>query len=204
MFKRLRLLVLLSALSVTLGFMSNTYSRYIADANGNIKIGFAKWQIKVNNNDITDSSVSSINIVPIIKENNNVAENTVAPTSSGYFDIVIDPSNVDVSFNYSISIKLLNENMPDLIISEYAILDEFDDENSEITYMPLVDGIINDSFTYTENSSYSPFTIRVWFEWYEGNNENMNDEADTEIGKDAAINGSELQIQASIQFEQSI
>ena len=71
-------------------------------------------------------------------------------------------------------------------------------------YMPLVDGIINDSFTYTENSSYSPFTIRVWFEWYEGNNENMNDEADTEIGKDAAINGSELQIQASIQFEQSI
>ena len=170
MFKRLRLLVLLSALSVTLGFMSNTYSRYIADANGNIKIGFAKWQIKVNNNDITDSSVSSINIVPIIKENNNVAENTVAPTSSGYFDIVIDPSNVDVSFNYSISIKLLNENMPDLIISEYAILDEFDDENSEITYMPLVDGIINDSFTYTENSSYSPFTIRVWFEWYEGKN----------------------------------
>ena len=125
MFKRLRLLVLLSALSVTLGFMSNTYSRYIADANGNIKIGFAKWQIKVNNNDITDSSVSSINIVPIIKENNNVAENTVAPTSSGYFDIVIDPSNVDVSFNYSISIKLLNENMPDLIISEYAILYAF-------------------------------------------------------------------------------
>lgn len=201
MFKRLRLLVLLSALSVTLGFMSNTYSRYIADANGNIKIGFAKWQIKVNNNDITDSSVSSINIIPIINENDNVAENTVAPTSSGYFDIVIDPSNVDVSFNYSISIKLLNENMPDLIISEYAIIDETNNSNDK---MPLVDGIINDSFTYTENSSYSPFTIRVWFEWYEGNNENMNDEADTEIGKDAAINGSELQIQASIQFEQNI
>ena len=38
MFKRLRLIVLLAALSVTLGFMSSTYSRYVADANGNIKI----------------------------------------------------------------------------------------------------------------------------------------------------------------------
>lgn len=204
MFKRLRLLVLLSALSVTLGFMSSTYSRYIADANGNIKIGFAKWQIKVNNNDITDSSVSSINIVPVIKENDNIAENTVAPTSSGYFDIVIDPTNVDVSFNYSISIKLLNENMPDLVITEYAIIDETLDENSQITYTPLVDEIISGSFTYSKDTIYSPFTVRVGFKWYEGDNENMNDEADTAIGKDAAINNSELQIQATIHFEQNI
>lgn len=204
MFKRLRLLVLLSALSVTLGFMSSTYSRYIADANGNIKIGFAKWQIKINNNDITDSNISSVNIIPVIKENINVAENTVAPSSSGYFDIVIDPTNVDVSFNYSISIELLNENMPDLIISEYAVLDEKYKEGDEITYTPLTDGIIKDSFTHSEEKNYSPFTIRVCFEWYEGKNELMNDNTDTEIGKDAAINNSELQIKASIYFEQQL
>ena len=204
MFKRLRLIVLLAALSVTLGFMSSTYSRYVADANGNIKIGFAKWQIKVNNNDITDSNISSINIVPVINENENVTENTIAPSSSGYFDIVIDPTNVDVSFDYSISIEVLNENMPDLVITEYAILDETYDDSVQITYNPLTDGIIKDSFTYSETKSYSPFTVRVCFKWYEGVDEEMNDEADTLIGTDAAINNSELQIKASIHFEQKI
>lgn len=204
MFKRLRLLVLLAALSVTLGFMSSTYSRYVADANGNIKIGFAKWQIKVNNNDITDSSISSINIVPVMNENINIAENTVAPSSSGYFDIVIDPSNVDVSFDYSISIELLNENMPDLIISEYAILDETYKDGDKITYTPLTDGIINNTFNYSENTTFEPFTIRVCFEWYEGENENMDDSEDTLIGIDAANNDSELQIKASIHFEQKL
>lgn len=204
MFKRLRLLVLFAALSVTLGFMSSTYSRYIANANGDIKIGFAKWQIKVNNNDITDNSVSSINIIPVIKENINVAENTVAPSSSGYFDIVIDPTNVDVSFNYSISIELLNENMPDLIISEYAILSETYKEGDKITYNPLTDGIISDSFTHSEDESYNPFTIRVCFKWYEGKDELMDDNADTEIGIDAANNNSELQIKATIHFEQQL
>lgn len=204
MFKRLRLLVLLSALSVTLGFMSSTYSRYVANTNGNIKVGFAKWQIKVNNNDITDNSVSSINIVPVIKENDNIAENTVAPSSSGHFDIVIDPTNVDVSFDYSISIELLNENMPDLIISEYAILDETYKEGENITYNPLTDKIISGSLTHSEEKSYNQFTVRVCFKWYEGKDELMDDNADTEIGKDAAINNSELQIKASIQFKQQI
>lgn len=204
MFKKLRLLVLFAALSVTLGFMSSTYSRYVADANGNIKIGFAKWQIKVNNNDITDNSISSINIIPVINENDNVAENTVAPSSSGYFDIVIDPTNVDVSFDYSISIELLNENMPDLVISEYAILDETYDEKDQITYEPLMDGIIKDSFTYSEAGSYKPFTIRVCFKWYEGVDEKMDDEMDTLVGTDAAINNTELQIKASIHFEQKL
>ena len=204
MFKRFRLLVLFAALSVTLGFMSSTYSRYIADANGDIKIGFAKWQIKVNNNDITDNSVSSINIIPVIKENINVAENTVAPSSSGYFDIVIDPTNVDVSFDYSISIELLNENMPDLIISEYAVLDETYKEGDKITYNPLTDGIISDSFTHSEDETYNPFTIRVCFEWYEGNDELMDDNADTQIGIDAANNNSDLQIKATIHFEQQL
>ena len=66
MFKRLRLLVVFASLSVTLGFMSNTYSRYVADATGDIKIGFAKWQIVINENDISDNTVSTINITPTI------------------------------------------------------------------------------------------------------------------------------------------
>ena len=203
MFKKLRLLIVFASLSVTMGFMSNTYSRYVADTNGDIKIGFAKWQIAVNSNDITDNTVSTINITPTINPNVDVAENTIAPSSSGYFDIVIDPTNVDVSFDYSISIDLLNENMPDLMITEYAFLNDTFEDGDDLVKNPLENSTITNTYNVGTNDK-EPFTIRVFFEWFEGENENMNDEADTLIGVDAGINDTDLQIQASIHFEQKI
>lgn len=203
MFKRLKLLIVFASLSVTLGFMSNTYSRYVADTTGDIQIGFAKWQVVVNENDISSSEISSINITPVIEENENIDSNTIAPSSSGYFDIVIDPTNIDVSFNYAISIDLINENMPDLLISKYAYLSSNYEIGDEITYNTLENNIIENTFQYNIDN-YEPFTIRVFFEWFEGEEEQMDDEMDTNIGIDALNNDISLQIQASIKFEQLI
>lgn len=203
MFKRLKLLIVFTSLSVTLGFMSNTYSRYVADTTGDIQIGFAKWQIVVNENDISSNNTSSININPIMDTNENIDANTIAPSSSGYFDIVIDPTNIDVSFKYSVSIDLLNENMPDLVISKYAYLSNNYVDGDEITYNVLENKKIENELKY-EKDNYEPFTIRVFFEWFEGENENMDDEMDTNIGVEAVTNNSNLQIQASIKFEQLI
>ena len=55
-----------------------------------------------------------------------------------------------------------------------------------------------------ENYKFEPFTIRVYFEWYEGLDEQMNDEQDSKVGNDASINDTKLQIQATINFEQKI
>ena len=57
----------------------------------------------------------------------------------------------------------------------------------------------------TENFKFSNTTIRVYFEWYEGENELMNDEADTTAGINAA-NGinSNIVMNANITFEQLI
>lgn len=203
MFKKLKLLIVFASLSVTLGFMSNTYSRYVADTTGDIQIGFAKWQIVVNDNDISSNNTSSINITPVMDINENIDTNTIAPSSSGYFDIIIDPTNIDVSFKYSISIDLSNENMPDLIISKYAYLSNNYVDGDDITYNVLENNIIENEFKYGIDN-YEPFTIRVFFEWFEGENEKMDDEKDTNIGIDAATNNSNLQIQASIKFEQLI
>lgn len=203
MFKRLKLLIVFASLSVTLGFMSNTYSRYVADTTGDIQIGFAKWQVVVNENDISSSEISSINITPVIEENENIDSNTIAPSSSGYFDIVIDPTNIDVSFNYAISIDLINENVPDLLISKYAYLSSNYEIGDKITYNTLENNIIENTFQYNIDN-YEPFTIRVFFEWFEGEEEQMDDEMDTNIGIDALNNDISLQIQASIKFEQLI
>lgn len=204
MIKKLKVLMVLVSLSLTLGLMSHTYSRYVAGATNNIKIQFSKWEIKVNNTDISNGSSSTILLEPIMDENENIAANTIAPSSTGYFDIAIDPTNVEVSFNYTVTIDVINENIPDLIISKYAILDNTYQEGDTIQTTSLTsDGIIG-TFNYNENTPFEPFTIRVFFEWYEGTNETMNNESDTLIGNDAAINNTELQINATISFEQKL
>lgn len=207
MSRKFKVLLVIISLSLTLSLMSNTYSRYVADTTSDIELQFANWQILVNENDITNNSASSINIVPILEENNNIATNSIAPTSKGYFDIEIDPSNVEVSFDYQINFELLNDNMPDLLISKYAILDSNYVEGDSLTTIPITDNQINNLLTYdnsTENFRFEPFKVRIYFEWYEGQNENMNDEADTQIGNEAATNDTKLQIKTTIAFSQII
>lgn len=207
MSRKFKVLLVIISLSLTLSLMSNTYSRYVADTTSDIELQFANWQILVNENDITNNSVSSINIVPILEENNNIATNSIAPTSKGYFDIEIDPSNVEVSFDYQINFELLNDNMPDLLISKYALLDSNYVEGDSLTTIPITDNQINNLLTYdnsTENFRFEPFKVRVYFEWYEGQDENMNDEADAQIGNEAATNDTKLQIKTTISFSQII
>lgn len=211
---RLRILLLFIPLSFLLCFMSNTYSRYVADATGDLKMSFAQWQILVNDVDITNNTSSSIVLTPVIDANEYVKSNKIAPSSTGYFDINIDPSNVDVAFNYNISLKVLNENIPDLMISKYAVLDSnFDEKKDTITYKNIENNIISGSLNISDltvatdgdeikYSNFEPFTIRICFEWYDGVDQKMNDEADTLIGLDAKNN--ELEIEATINFEQKI
>ncbi len=205
--KKIKILLVFISLALTLSLMSNTYSRYVADTTGDISLLFAKWQILVNETDITNNTSSTINLVPVIEENEFINKDTVAPSSKGYFDIDINPTNVGVSFNYSITLQLLNENMPDLMITKYAILDNTYIEGDEIQTTVVTDNKIIGSLDFdnsTEDYAYEAFTIRVYFEWFEGEGEQMDNIDDTNIGHEAAINNTNLQIQATINFEQKL
>ena len=210
MVKRFKVILVLISLSFSLCLMSNTYSRYVASTTGNLEVAFANWQILVNEEDITNNSTSTIEITPIIEENEHVANNKLAPSSTGYFDIAIDPTNVDVSFNYIINLNYENEDMPDLMITEYAIFDADYDENQKLNRIAIENNEIKNTVKYglstaPEEFSFKPFTIRVFFEWYEGENELMNDEADSNLGNKAATDeDTSFKINASISFEQEL
>ena len=193
---RVKILAVFVILSFTLSIMSNTYSRYVTDTTGNVEMIFAKWQILVNNEDITQNNSSSIDITPTILGNENVAENKLAPTSEGYYDIVIDPSNVDVSFNYNITIS--NEGLlQDLIIDKYAIVSE--DDMEEIEYFNIENNVISNTLD-VKTDDYKPFTIRVHFMWYDGEDETMSDEDDVNL-----VNTLEnITIHTNISFEQQL
>jgi hypothetical protein len=195
---KLKILSVFVIFAFALSIVSNTYSRYVAAAEENIDLALANWQILLNDEDITNSSESTGLINPVILENENVANNKLAPSSVGYFDININASSVELSFNYNIKINN-NEILNDLIITKYKIIEEGTDPE-EVEYINVVDNEINGTIDYSEETTIKPFTIRVFFEWFEGTNESSNDESDTEIVK----NNESLSIGASIRFTQKL
>jgi hypothetical protein len=195
---KLKILSVFVIFAFALSIVSNTYSRYVAAAEENIDLALANWQILLNDEDITNSSESAGLINPVILENENVANNKLAPSSVGYFDININASSVELSFNYNIKINN-NEILNDLIITKYKIIEEGTDPE-EVEYINVVDNEINGTIDYSEQNTIKPFTIRVFFEWFEGTNESSNDESDTEIIK----NNESLSIGASIRFTQKL
>ena len=139
----------------------------------------------------------------MIYPNENVAANTIAPSSKGYFDIVINPENVGVSFEYDITLDVLNDNMPDLLITNYSILPKNYIEGQSVDVETITNNVINGTKDYDntkENFKYETFTIRVYFEWFEGTGEEMNDAADTLT----ANSDTSLDIEAKITFKQKL
>lgn len=198
MAKKFKILLVFISLSLSLCIMSNTYSRYVADTTGNVEVLFAKWQIKINNDDITSGEYHNVAIQPTVLENEYVAENKVAPSSKGYFDIEIDPSNVDVSFDYSITLRFDNTDIPDLLITEYTTIDSEDVESEKIQ---LNDNIITGT---DADFNSNKLTIRMYFEWFEGKGEEMDDTADSALGNSAAVDNTTFEINADISFSQKV
>ena len=195
---KLKILIVFVIFAFTLSIVSNTYSRYVAAAEENIDLALANWQILLNDEDITNSSESIGSITPVILENENVANNKLAPSSVGYFDINIDASSVELSFNYNIKINE-NELLNDLLITKYKIIEEGTEEE-ETEFINVVNNEIDGTINYSDTTLIKPFKIRVFFEWFDGDNETSNDESDTEIVK----TNDSLTIDATIKFTQKI
>lgn len=207
MLKKFKIIIVLASLSITLCLMSNTYSRYVASSNNNVEAAFAKWQILVNTNDITNGSNSEMTFEPTIEASEHVAANKIAPTSTGYFDIDIDPSNVEVSFNYTINLSIQNENIPDLTITKYAIIPTEYVEGDALEFLSLTNNKITNTLNYDNSINsfkFNRFTVRVYFEWLDNEAQTMDDEADTAIGNSAATENTKFIISANIDFEQVI
>ncbi len=200
--KKMRLLLLFVSISLTLSMVSNTYSKYVTGSGGNLEMSLSKWQILVNQNDIVTNSSSNIEFNPVITENENITSNTLAPTSTGYFDIEIDPSNVDLSFRYAIKLNSIDSQIPDLIINKYELLDHDNPISNPLNIVEINSATIENTLIYNDTDPtfrHEPFIIRIYFEWFEGTGETSDDEADTIVGTTPDMS---VTINATVGFEQ--
>lgn len=112
----------------------------------------------------------------------------------GYFDLVVDTSEVDLAVKYTVTATLLNTNeIADCKIIGYSFPGQID----TITYL-------NDSNTEVQGSvaaEYDSSTIRIYVSWDDNEEtESLNDTQDTSI----ALNSGKAVIQANVSFEQLI
>lgn len=104
--KKVLAILCIISLCVTIATICNTYSKYADEAVGTLESNVAKWNIKLNNTDVTDGNTYNFVIDNFtINGNQNVASGKIAPGMSGYFEINIDPSDTDVSVKYEITIN---------------------------------------------------------------------------------------------------
>ena len=187
---KIKSILIISAIIIILLFGSylfqTTYSKFRKNLNSDTNISIASWNIKVNEESILGKSTLTSNIIPVFPGNEYVKENVIAPNATGYYDIVIDASSVDVSFNYIITPTVSpNSDITDLIVTSYSI-----DNGDIIDYTDNISGSIN----YGNNQ-----IIRIYIKWDDSINNNMDNKDDTDI----AINSnSKAIISNSIVFSQ--
>ncbi len=158
-------------------FLGNTYAKYITSADSSANISIARWNIQVNNQDITNSNTLTNVITPIFPGNNNIASGVIAPTAEGYFDITIDASNTDVSLSYEIT----TTDNPDSIVTD-LVLSGYSIDNGE--RQEIVEDE-NGNFKITGNILYDSqdkdISLRVYLKWNDDENDGatMNNQDDT-------------------------
>ena len=90
------------SLLISFCFIGESYAKYVTNVNNVASMSVARWKILVNNKDILNKNEASQIITPIFLENEHINSNVIAPTSKGYFELVLDATGADVSFRYQI------------------------------------------------------------------------------------------------------
>lgn len=177
--------------------IGNTVAKYITSASSNADMNIARWQVLVNNTDITSAASLNNVITPVFPGNENIASGVIAPTAEGYFDIIIDATNTDVSLKYEITTSDNEDSIvTDLVMSGYSIdggarQEIIKDENGNFK--------VENNILY--NSQDKDITIRVYIKW----NDDADDGATMTNAEDTATTQEEesvAKINVNLKFTQ--
>lgn len=120
--KKFLLLLIGICICFLLFFIVQIYAKYITSAEGNTSLTIANWNIKVNDISIKTNTDISNSIVPVFPGTEHISSNIIAPTAEGYFDLNLDFTDADVSFEYEITTTPdENSSVKDLVTTGYSI-----------------------------------------------------------------------------------
>ena len=179
--KKVLKILTLVMLIFTIIKIGDTYAKYYASANTeNLYQDIGKWVIHINEMDIYSESGETItfNVNNFSNfTNTNTEEGKISPASTGYSEIVIDPTGTDVAVRYDIEINLV-ETVENLAIE--ARLEMASGEQLTKTGENTYSGIIN----LADVKAWNKATVRCYVTW---NNDETKNIEDTELASVADV-----------------
>lgn len=170
---RIKLAFAFFSLFALISMVQETYTKYNTEAMGNATMSIARWQISVNNQDIVSSSFLTNTITPTILESTHVKSGVIAPKSVGYFDLVLDYTNVDTSFEWTLVTSVpATGGVSDLKVTGYS------EDGGPLT--PVTGQITNITQQVLLNDTQRTKTMRIYITWDDGAGTNMDNAQDTE------------------------
>lgn len=142
---------------VTASLVGGTFARYTSTVSGTATATAAKWDVKFTKNDADKTTMENATIKLTPKVTTGKAANTIVPGDTGEFDIVIDGSNTEVDFNYSIYLTAANE----IGANELTGIKFYSDAemNTEIT----ADTPLKEESTIAFNSEQKKITKKIYW-----------------------------------------
>ena len=185
--KLLRILVLIM-LIITIFQIANMYALYKDQLEGEYTSSLGVWSIKVNESDISSGdenltfNMTEDNLTYVDSE--HVKSQKLAPGTQAYFEIIIDPTNTDVSVLYTLNIKLDAVTTAKLKLVNVENYFQKEGETEQVTNEDVYTE--NEANTHEAviplekiNDKYLNY-IRLYFEW---ENVEENNESDSELGQ---------------------
>lgn len=177
--KYLLLTLTVCAILICLLLIAETYGKYLTSASSTTTASIARWKIIVNEEDITLGATSSSIITPEFPGTSNIANGVLAPNAEGYFDLIIDASNVDVSVSYEISTKVnATSAIKELVVTGYSV------NEGEIVQVTDQNETIKGTIELANKEQNT--SIRVYIKWDDSLGI-MSNEEDTEATKGTSL-----------------
>ncbi len=168
---------------VTIYEITNTYGLFESNINMDVDSKVATWNILINDTNIGKSETFTIDNF-ISEEDSTVASGKIAPGTSGYFNINIDPSTTQVSIRYDLTFDFSK-------LDNLFTITKVEEKNG-YNLIKTGPNTYSNVITLNEIKENKTNNIRVYIKW--DNNEENNDK-DTEIG---LIENNTLNIPVSI------
>lgn len=215
--KKLLTILVLIMLIISFFQITRMYALYKEQIQGEYNTLLGAWEIKVNETDVTTSG----QVVAFTIKNNQlgyvdseyIQAGKIAPNGQAYFDIVIDPSNTDVSIVYTIDIdtKAISSTNTGL-----ELVDAIEFISGENYFGQGVDGQTNKTTNNTFAQNGNTYTsvipidmitqgyknyIRLYFKWKNvtGVDTEPNNDLDTTLGE---TDGGKITIPLEINLRQ--
>ena len=174
--KTLKIILFVLILIILFLIIQSTYSKYIEKEDTKTEFKISGWNILVNGINITETNNFSEELVLNFEENENIKNNVLVPTSTGYFTLEIDSTGTDIPFEYDISLGK-SANIEDFKIISYKIEVSSTDQSIKGTINPPED-------IHSENKHVLTFCVK----WYDKDSNMVGYEDLSEQEKDKADN----------------